>query len=346
MATNSSTDELPYPYVPNIVFAISNVICVLAVILNLLHGTFLVLKTSARFGKSRNFEIFLLFLAVCDVLMMAGRFALDHRVVQEIVYKNHWLCVLNTTIIHSLYIFETTVMALLSIERLMAVSYPHYYDRSVSKKNVIVMLLSAYGSIQLLYCLLAAAYHNRGYSVKGSGSCTMSSDEMPKLINVTMGLAISNLLLITITSVLLITKTHQLATRYHPTFVYASTQRTMRQNKVKAITLAALVITKVICWLPLIIASGLRTTKYGSLTADFIGRVMMYVFSLVSPLIYGATNREYLRFIKNKISCANFNRVDSISSNDDKRIQTIPVRMGHHAMRDRSMTSSMVPRDP
>ena len=164
------------------------------------------------------------------------------------------------------------------------------------KKVYAIFLLCIYVSIQFLYCILAILYHEKAYSVKGSGVCSPGSKQMPQLNNVTLGFGLLCLAFIVISSLVLVCKTCHMV-RTATSLPIASRIRTAKQTKLMAYMMAALVGAKVICWVPVFVAVILRHTKYHSEDLDNIGRMMVYLFSIFAPLIYGATNKEYRQYI-------------------------------------------------
>ena len=291
-----STSTTPYPKVPLPILRVSNFISVVAILLNIMHLIFLSFKPKSRRPKAENFKVFLMVLAVVDILMMTGQLALDHEVVQEKVHKHHWSCVLNATILHSLFVFDLVILFLMSMERLLSVCLPKTFNTSVRKKVYAIFLLCIYVSIQFLYCILAILYHDKAYSVKGSGVCSPGSKQMPQLNNVTLGFGLMCLVFIVISSLVLVCKTCHMV-RTATSLPIASRIRTAKQTKLMAYMIAALVGAKVICWVPGFVAVTLRHTKYHSQDLDNIGRMMVYLFSIFAPLIYGATNKEYREYI-------------------------------------------------
>ena len=339
---------MPYLDVPNVVLRVSNTICIIGIIINMIHIAALLSKPSPKHSKSENFITFLLVLAFCETVMAAGWLILDHKSVQLFLYRHHWTCVLNATIIHSLFVFETVLLSILSMERIMAVCFPYKYDRLVTKRLVIRVLLSAYGVVLMVYVSLAAVFHDRAYSVKGSGVCTLSSTEIPKLIMVTIASTLFNLAVITISSIGLILKTYRLV-QNHPSLACASALRTAKQHKLMTITMTVLVASKIVCWLPIIIATAMRRTTEDT-TMEYIGRVMIQVFPIVSPLVYGISNKQYRIYVLNKISCAtkiNPNTGDiATNTQTNGNNNDIDNTIGNENLRPRLFTTTLEPRDP
>lgn len=303
MESNNETSitTTPYPKVPLPILRVSNVISVAAILLNVIHILFLSLRPKSNRPKAENFKVFLIYLAVVDILMMIGQFALDHDVIQMMVYRNHWACVLNATILHSLFVFELVLLLLMSMERLLTVWLPNRINTAMHKKTYAIFIFSLYVSIQFLYCALAILFHDKAYAVKGSGVCSPGSKEMPELNNVSIGFGLICLTLIVLSSLILLGKSCHIISMAN-TLPDAARTRRARQTIVITYMIGALVTAKVICWLPVFIAVILRNTRYHSPNLDYIGRMMVHVFSFLAPLIYGVSNKQYRQYIMRTLS--------------------------------------------
>lgn len=281
---------------PQILLTIMNAIALIAVGINLVHIVFMTSLNPGRSVGALNFKRYILVLAYIDLVVSVARLGLDNRTVQAAMYNKHVLCVASATFMHGIIVFETHNLALVSIERYISVRWPDKYSTLFFTKHYPKIMLAALCSHWTVYIALAGMYSQTAYTVKGSGGCRLGSDEVPKLGYVTTLLVTVNIIIIILFYILFLTRVFKTMRGLRST-----SPSVYRRLKQAAIAVNVLVLTKLVCWMPLLVAIILRGIyKRTIIEIDYIGRVLIMFYCIIGPILYGSTSERYRRFIKKR----------------------------------------------
>ena len=300
-ATTTETDFRKSHIGPQWFLGTLNGIATAALIINALHLTILYKKPSGKKIANRNFRIFVVYLAVMDLVTSSGRLCLDHHAVQMYMYENHWLCVTSATALHSLDVFETNLLALVSVERFIAVSSATDYTRKTFVRHFPKFLGLFLIVWVLLYIILAVIFYKVGYQVQGASECSLNSSKVPWLDSLSGVVGLGNLIAIVTLYCLLVCKSAKMNRLVSSGAEGAAKIRLQRRTTQLNRTVGALIITKLHLWTPIIAASMLKMYEIENATLTYIAFITLYSCAIANPLLYGVTSIQYRRFVRSKI---------------------------------------------
>lgn len=280
-----------YKIVPLYIFRISNVIAGSALVLNILHIIVITSMPKVNFRADKNFKMYVIYLSILNIIMMINQLITDQPESQAYMAENQWSCVLSCFILHSSIIYAGWQLFLVSIERLIATVMPHKYPTYFCVRKFIVPLVTVHLAVIGVYGGLAVALHDRAFSVKGSGCCQMSGREFPKLslLPSIEGFVIAGL--ITITYMILLAKRNEM-------FGGKSVNKTQSVMKRQLLlTIGALLMSKWCGWLPILATVAFRGSPYDKPIIDYVARLFLTGFSLMTPFAYGVTSTKYRKFV-------------------------------------------------
>lgn len=270
-----------------------------------------------RIGAT-NFRFYILLLAYTDLIGSLFRLCVDNRPVQKAMFDYKILCVATATFIHGLNVFEATNLALVGIERFISVRWPREYLGLFFTRHFPKFLIGSLAGWWTIYIIVAILFHDKAYSSKGSGGCTLGSKLVPKLGLLSSGAVAICLLLIIIFYFLLLERALKVMKRVRQ----ARTNTEYRQIRQITISVNAIVLSKIVCWLPLLIAIVLRNTRYYHFAIDYVGRVFICIYCLLSPILYGSTSTRYRRYVKRRFVTSENNTDPLATSANDGTAST------------------------
>lgn len=296
--STTTTDIYDNKYIsPPSFLGILNIIAGSAILINLPHLILISQMNVGSWTAARNFKHFVIFLAFTDLFLSVGRLCLDNAFVQEWMYDNHWFCVTTATILPSLNVFQTTLLALASIERYIAASAGLKYSTKLFIKGFTIIMSLTLLFWLVLYTVFAALFHDIAYSLQGASECQISSKTHP-YFDLVSGLAGGlNLIAIIVCYLMLLCKTRKIskAANIRPVI----SRRAAKLNR----TVGVLVVTKVLLWLPIILFVILRTFQIRSTELIRVGSCCIYLCSIANPILYGVTSSKYRRHLRAKLLC-------------------------------------------
>lgn len=295
----TGSDSYMYVTVPTWLLRSLNGISAAAIVLNLLHIVFISLMPKGNRTGADNFKLFFVHLAVVQIIVRGCQLALDHEIIQRYMYETHVVCVTLGSIVHSLSVYETSLICFVTIERHLAIFNAKNYSKLFFTKHYGKIMLLVFLLWVVLYVITGVVFRGSGYSVKGSGACRLGSSHFPGLGLITSGTIIAILVVALVLYLLLIRKSVRNILCIPQLRVQGKNLRYSRQMLV---TVTALVLGKLACWSPMLAAIILRPTRYHNLLTDYIGRISVYSFSLAAPVLYIITSGRYRNFVIYKLT--------------------------------------------
>ena len=310
-----------YAIVPLFIFRISNVIAGLALILNIIHIAVITSMPRLRHLADKNFRMYVIYLSSVNIAMMIQQLITDHPEVQQYMHENHWSCVLSTFVLHHLIIYAGWQLFLVSVERLIATLSPSNYAQYFYVRHFIVPLVLVHLAVMGVYGGLGIALHDRAFSVKGSGCCQLSGGDFPKLslLPSIEGFVITTV--ITVTYVILLAKSSSQLSRTSSSLKVIRSQSRKRRQVI--LTIGALLMSKWVGWLPILTALAFRFTSFHKPIIDYIARLFLTGFSLMTPFAYGITTTRYRKFLAKSFAnlCAKRQKTSHVDSKPSPKEQ-------------------------
>ena len=211
---------------------------------------------------------------------------------QNIMLTVRWLCIGSAVIIHSLLLSMTSMLLLISVERLLVAKSVGQSTNIPLVVHFLKALVAVIAASFLFYSLIGVFFSSTGYTVKGLGACKMGSKATPFLGAVSVGIILIQLLLIISIYCRLLTVTRRVLTSNN----YRSSSDGI------TLTIGVLIAAKVTFWCPIMIAVTLRGVGVKCEACEWIGLLTMSLNVVMNPLLYGATNKEYRGHIRTKLS--------------------------------------------
>ena len=128
----------------------------------------------------------------------------------------------------------------------------------------------------------------------------MGGRETPMLGLVTLGQGFFILILISVMYMILLCKEKRMLRQITPLMSTYTWQRTRIVTRQLNITTGAILVSKFIGWLPIMIMVMLRPTPYAVPMLDYCGRITLHSFSVMTPIAYGLVSSRYRRFLRQK----------------------------------------------
>ena len=303
-------------HVPQYLLTIMNGISLIAIGINLIHIVFMTAMTPGRSVGALNFKHYILVLAYTDLFASIFRLGVDNKTVQQAMYDEHVLCVAGATFMHGLLVFETNSLALVSVERFLSVWWPQKYSTLFYTRHFLKIMICSLCCWWTIYIIFAGLYSDRGYSVKGSGSCRLGSPELPKLGYLSSLSAVVHIIIIILFYILFIVKVikaMKIVKKVKP-----SEHKQLRQT---AITVNVIVMCKLICWSPMMIAIILRGIGQFRTSVDYTARTFMMIYAILSPVLYSSTSQRYRRFVRRRL-CRKSSRSTSNTNSSHASVQS------------------------
>ena len=294
---------------PQWLFTTLNSISGTAVIINLLHIILMSKMHVGMWTAAKNFKAFVIYLAATDLILSGVRLSLNHHYIQEYMSDSRWLCVTSATVIHSINVYQTNLLALASLERFIAVCTGVNY----SSKPFVRHYPKILGLFMVLWCILyiiiAILYHELGYSVQGSGACQLASADYKWLDQITAVAGLLNLIILILFYSMLLCKSkimnRKLARRNSKRATIS--RRSARLNT----TVGVLVVTKLVLWTPAILQLILRTRGIRTIEVGYVSQILIYFCSIANPILYGFTSSKYRKFLRATLNCQNAAEISS-----------------------------------
>lgn len=281
-------------------FTIVNCITTTAVITNLIHITLMAHMKVGVWTAAKNFKSFVIYLAVTDLVLSAGRLSLDNYPVQTYMHGSRWLCITSATLIYSFNVFQMNLLALASLERFIAVCTGANYSTKTFVKHYPKLLGLCLAIWLGLYGSIAAVFNEAGYTTQGAGACRMGSKDL-QWLDLVPGLSVLiNLIILILFYGLLLCKSailnRNLVQRKCRSTV---SRRSARLNR----TVGALVMTKIVLWLPVLLQVILRTVGIIIPVLAFTASYCLDLCSIANPVLYGLTCSKYRKYIRTTLFC-------------------------------------------
>ena len=199
-------------------------------------------------------------MSAVNIVMMAEQTVLDFETMQFILLRYHALCVLSATLLHSQIVYCGWLLLLVSVERLIAASAfaPYSYQKHIYIRRFGWPLAISHIMVTGLYIVIAALFQDKAYSVKGLGCCQMGGRETPMLGLVTLGQGFFILILISVMYMILLCKEKRMLRHITPLMSTYTWQMTRIVTRQLNITIGAILVSKFIIWLPIMIMVMLR----------------------------------------------------------------------------------------
>mgnify|MGYP001799850481 FL=1 len=326
----TTTDIYDNQYIsPQYFLGILNIIAGAAILINVPHLVLISCMNVGTWTAARNFKYFVIFLALTDLFLSAGRLCLDNEFVQQWMYNNHWLCVTTATILPSFNVFQTTILALASIERYIAASHGIKYSSKLFIKHFPVIMALTLLFWLFMYTVIAILFHDVAYSLQGASECQISSKAYPYLELVSAFAGGLNLLAIIICYLMLVCKTRSISKAANRPGI---SKRAAKLNR----TVGVLVVTKVLLWMPIIMFVILRTFQIRNTELNRVGSCCIYLCSIANPILYGITSSKYRRHLRNKLLCQE--EKDNSASNGTSRDRSSNSNQPVLSISDSSLT--------
>ena len=272
---------------------------------------------------TKVFKTFVIYLSAVNLVMMVEQTILDNKEMQFVLLEYHGLCVLSATILHSQIVYCGWMLLCVSVERLITTYSPLHYQNYVYIRKFGWPLVITDIAVTGLYIAIAVLCYDRAFSVKGSGCCQLGSQETPLLGFVTLGQGFLILLTISILYTILLCKWSRVM-RATPNISSMKRQKkSQTQLRKLNMTIGAILASKFIGWLPLLIMVIFRTTPYAVPMLDYVGRISCHLFSVMCPIAYGFTSLRYRRFLVTKIAEHPLRRLRRSSISSSKHAQSL-----------------------
>ena len=308
---NSTTSNYQFIMAPNYILRISNAVSITAIFLNIFHIAVVASMPKTKVLSDKNFRIFVIYLSAVNLVMMTEQTILDNKKMQFVMFEYHGLCVLSATVLHSQIVYCGWLLLCVSVERLLATFSPLNYQNYFYIRKFGWPLVISHIAVTGLYVAIAVLFYNRAYSVKGSGCCQMGSEETPQLGIVTLGQGFLILFTISILYIILLAKGNRMMSAAPSSSgSVRRRQKTQTMQRQLNFTIGAILTSKFIGWLPLMIMIILRNTPYDFPMLDYVGRITLHLFSVMTPIAYGFTSSRYRKFVLKKIADMALRRLD------------------------------------
>lgn len=310
---NDSTEgkQLSYRPMEPALLGISNLVTSVALLLNVIHLAFLSKMPQGRRLRSRNFKVFLIYMAVVDILQMTIHILLDHEAMQSIISQeeNRWACALTGTASLTLSAYHVTLILILGVERFITVMSPYFYVKYF-KRKVYPWILGSFGIVLLaLYGIVAAVFHRSAYAAVGIGPCRLSSPEYPALGKIPIGYGFSCFFLTILFLILMLGKGRLVLSGMSRRSVVSA-----RYTKTMVITIALILAGQFICSIPIFASMILSLARIPSKAMGYMSIVSIHMLSLPTPIIYVAMDADYRSFISHTLSRK---KIEPVSTPED-----------------------------
>lgn len=278
-----------------------------AVIINIIHIIILSRLPKVKSVAGTNFRIFIMYLAAADLSLSAGRLTINNYPVQKFMYDYHWACVTSATVLHSLNVLSVTILALASLERLVAVYAGVNYSHKLFAKHYPKTLALSMLACLALYVLLASVFQQSAYSVRGASACALSSDAVPWLDGVSGIAGLLSVAVIVTSYCLLLCKIRMSNAVAATATVDSVKKRSANLNR----TVGALILIKLLMWVPIIFHLILKIDFLA-----FPAAMASYLCSNVNPLLYGLTTAPYRKAVRQNLPCLKTNAFSNTTTVD------------------------------
>lgn len=279
---------------PTPFLVIINVLSGLAVVANILHLIILnfVKRKNRRRRLPANYETSLAICGFSDLTLGFARLVTTNTASQDLMIFSRVYCILSAVIVHSDLLIGCSVVLLINIDRILVFIKGNDYQNSFYIKHYRKFLLGTILFSIGLNVALWVVFRHKGYRVKGVGACRMGSELVPSLDILTVGIIFIELIIIFCCCIDLLRRTFKAVVR--PQIA----QSMARRNKAITKTILILVVCMLLLWLPIMITMFLGAMKIECLFCEWIAIVASTMDSLATPLIYGMSNQNYVRFVK------------------------------------------------
>lgn len=283
-----------YTPLPLGLMLIYNIVSALAVPANILHLCILYISSKQiRLRKlPANYRNFLMVLGVSDLTLGVCRLIASNDAVQRQLLGSRAFCVTSSVIMHSCLLIGGNSILLVSIDRILALSQSVAYSSSWFVKHFTKLLVAVISSGSIMYITLATLFWDKGYRVKGIGACKMGSEIVPSLGLIIVVIMLVDLIVICAVygDVLRRTVKSLRGVRHM--------RHVNRRNKDIAVSIGALLLTKVFTWLPIMSTVAARAMRLDCVACEWVGLITMACNPFLNPIIYGFTNRSYAQLIR------------------------------------------------
>ena len=163
----------------------------------------------------------------------------------------------------------------------------------------------------VFYTIIGVVFRDIGFRNKRIGSCKFGSEKSPSLGMISVALVFLELVAICVCCIELLRRNKRVF--YSSKMLRQTAKRTRSITK----TIIALVVCKLLTWLPIMSTLITRSLKLDCYACELFGICTMYLNSLLNPLCYGLTNKRLLVIIQNfrkKSKVANAAASDSRST--------------------------------
>lgn len=290
--------QVPYPKAPQVFLITGTVVAATGLLICIVHMVIVTSMPKVNHVADKNFKFFSIYLSTMNGVIMSVHLATENEQTQRLLFERHWLCILSATVAHSSMSFVGWMLILVTVDRLIAMFFAHRYAHNKFVSNFAFALLGTHLTVGLCYIILAVLLRDTAYSSKGSGFCELKSENMPNLDLVIVGQAGFILSGIVLGNAALIFGNRSHAKQLKPVDS-TSRQKNHRDQRRRLITIiSALVASKILCWVPAILAIILRGTRFENPNGDYISRILLMFTAHITPLVYGLTSTKYRQFAK------------------------------------------------
>ena len=282
---------IPLPLAPVVIY---NIISGLAVVANILNLVILVYmgQKNRQSSMPANYRMFLFVLSMADLTLGMARLIASNPVNQQLMLSYRGYCIFQAIVVHSGLMVGCTSVFMINIDRILAFTKQQSYQHSFFVKNFKKLLGCVVLFATSLYVSLGIIFRDVGYRVKGVGACKMGSEKLPSLGMVSVGVIFVELVLICICCAYLLYRTSNFSRESQVA------QHIIKRNKIITITITAVVACKLVTWLPIMSTVLTRALKTTCEPCEWVGLITMTLNPLINPIIYGLSNRNYIRFVR------------------------------------------------
>lgn len=271
-----------------------NIISAMSAIANLLH--LFILSYMGRGKRQRalpnNYRVFLIVLAVSDLVVAIARVTFSNKANQEMMISSRFYCVFSATLVHCCLLTGSTLILLVSIERVLAFTESSLYSKTWYARHFTKLIVGVIILFLVVFTSLGVLYGDAGYRVKGLGACKMSSEKMKFLSMVSSGIVFVELLVICISYGVLLRRTRRAIGKS------LLLRQATRRKKDITMSIGAIFACKIVTWLPIMLTIVMRSLEIHCTACEWVGLLTMAINPLLNPLIYGLRNKNYMRFIR------------------------------------------------
>ena len=303
-----------YEPLPDTVLISFSLLAAVAALVNMSHLLllFCVKKITPGTEKSTgNYKTFLTVLGTCDMLLSTARVVFSNKASQDLLLSNRHYCIWSAVFMHALLLIGATSILLISLDRLVAITKMLTYQSSFLYNHFSKVVIGVIPFSLVFYTIIGVVFRDIGFRNKRIGSCKFGSEKSPSLGMISVALVFIEFVAICVCCIELLRRNKRVF--YSSKMLRQTAKRTRSITK----TIIALVVCKLLTWLPIMSTLITRSLKLDCYVCELFGICTLWLNSLLNPLCYGLTNKRLLVIIQNfrkKSKVANAAASDSRST--------------------------------